>query len=93
MGNYNSHGGMKFIPEIPADKFKTIILSQPLAKDSNSVYSKLIAEVYPKIEKEIYAIDKPYKTLGFPSEGATTGYFGRNLDKNDLKLVQQFTLS
>jgi hypothetical protein len=33
---------------------------------------------------------KGYTSLGFPSEGGVTGYFGRNMDKNDLKLVSDF---
>jgi len=31
MGNYNSHGGMKFIPEISEETFKKVLQSNPRA--------------------------------------------------------------
>jgi len=43
--------------------------------------------------KELFAVEKPYKTLGFPDEGGVTGYFGRNLNQKDLKLVEEFVKS
>jgi len=38
-------------------------------------------------------LEKPYKQLGFPSEGGVTAYFGRNMGKNDLELVKEFLKS
>ena len=88
MGNYNSHGGKKIVPEISEKVFKKILLSNPRASKEGDIYSKVIQETYPKVQKEIFAVEKPYSTLGFPKEGGVTGYFGRNMDKNDLKLVE-----
>lgn len=42
------------------------------------------------IKQEIFAYDKPYSQLGFPEDGAVTGYFSRNMKKADLKLVKEF---
>lgn len=49
-----------------------------------------MSDVYPQIKDEIFAFDKPYSQLGFPEEGAVTGYFSRNMLKGDLKLVKEF---
>jgi len=43
------------------------------------LYKNLVDDIYPEISKEIYAIDKPYRQLGFPEEGGITGYFSRNM--------------
>ena len=90
MGNYNSHGGMKFIPEISEAKFKKILLSNPRTSKQGDIYNLVIDNTYPKIVKELFAMGKPYSTLGFPKEGGVTGYFGRNLDDKDLKLIGEF---
>jgi len=46
-----------------------------------------MSEVYPKIETEIFALDKPYTQLNFPHEGGVTAYFGRNMTAKDLEDV------
>lgn len=70
MGNYFSSGSMKFVPELSKEKFKKILQSHPLASDNKSVdgkiYQKILNEIYPQIEVEIFEIEKPYKSLGFP---------------------------
>lgn len=38
---------------------------------------------------EIFELERPYKSLGFPHENATTAYFGRNVTKSDLKIVSE----
>jgi len=49
-----------------------------------------VNDIYPQIKNEIFAFEKPYSQLGFPEEGAVTGYFSRNMHKEDLKLVKEF---
>ena len=96
MGNYHSFGSRKFIPELDSKEFLKILKSHPLAQGDSkeaATYQEIVAELYPQIEKEIYAIDKPYTQLGFPYEGGVTGYFGRNMDKEDLDLVKEFLIS
>lgn len=93
MGNYASFGGMKFIPEIDSEHFLKVLKSHPDYTGSTrkaKVYKQLVDETFPEIERELYAIQKPYKQLGFPHEGGVTAYFGRNMNKTDLGIVRDF---
>jgi len=42
------------------------------------------------IKNEIFEFGKPYASIGFPEEGGITGYFSRNINKEDLKLIKEF---
>ena len=84
LSNYHSFGHNKFIPEISAETFKTILLSNPLYNDEDAFYKEVVDELYPQVETEIFNIDKPYTQLNFPEEGGVTGYFSRNMNKADL---------
>lgn len=90
MSNYHSFGDHKFTPELPQDKFRTILISHPEYQDESSFYREFLDRNLPLIEREIYAIEKPYTTLGFPEEGGITAYFGSNMVKADLDLVKEF---
>ena len=93
MGNYNSFGSKKFIPEISKDAFVTILKSNPLFRqrtDKGKLYKYMVRELFPLVSDEIWALDKPYTTLGFPDQGGVTGFFGRNMNSVDLKLVKEF---
>ena len=90
MGNYHSFGDLKFIPDLSPAIFETILRSNPLTKDKKNIYNELIDVLYKQIKTEIFNIDKPYTQLNFPEEGGVTGYFSRNMTKNDLNLVQEF---
>ena len=50
----------------------------------------MIEDLYPQVEVEIFNCEKPYTTLNFPEEGGVTGYFSRNMTKQDLAVVKQF---
>ena len=50
----------------------------------------MVDETWSDISKDVYAFSKPYKQLGFPEDGGVTAYFGRNLKKDELKLVKEF---
>jgi len=45
------------------------------------------------VQREIFAIEKPYATLTFPHEGGITGYFSRDMTSKDLSLVREFLKS
>ena len=64
--------------------------SHPLHSDANSFYAELLERIYPHVEREIYALDKPFTTLNYPEEGGVTGYFSSNLFMADLDLVREF---
>ena len=87
MSNYHSFGGMKFAPRMDKSTFAQILNSHPSFFEEGNELAKLMSEVYPKIETEIFALDKPYTQLNFPHEGGVTAYFGRNMTAKDLEDV------
>ena len=72
------------------ETFQTILLANPKFEAGDDSYIRIIKEVYPQIEKEIFAFERPYKNLGYPFKNGTTGYFGRNLNKTELDLIKEF---
>jgi hypothetical protein len=40
------------------------------------------------VEAEIFALQKPYTSIGYPFEGGVSAYFGADLTESDLNLVQ-----
>ena len=88
LSNYHSFGHMKFAPELSAEVFKKILYS-----NDEALNQEFLAKIYHLIEKEIFALDKPYTQLNFPEEGGVTAYFSPNMKKADLALVQEFLSS
>ena len=64
--------------------------SHPLQSDANSFYAELLDRIYPHVEREIYALEKPFTTLNYPEQGGVTGYFSSNMVMADLDLVREF---
>ena len=96
MGNYHSFGGSKFIPEITPEAFKAIIFSNPLYSNhsqSGQMYKEFIDRLFPLIDIELYALEKPYTSLGLPQEGGVTAYFSPQMTADDLTLIREFFTS
>ena len=92
MGNYHCFGHNKFIPELSQEVFKQILQSNPLYSDdaNNALYKEVVNDVYPQVEREIFNISEPFSQLNYPEDGGVTGYYSRNMTKEDLSLVQEF---
>ena len=90
MSNYHNFGHLKFIPQMSQEVFEKILYSNPLYNDSTVIYKEVLDELYPQIKEEIFNIDKPYTQINFPYEGGITGYFSRNMTKEDLALTKEF---
>lgn len=90
MSNYHSFGDHKFVPEISQETFHAILDSHPHKQVEGSEYSKFLERVLPLIEHEVFAIGKPYTTLGFPEQGGVTAYFSPQMTSEDLALVKDF---
>ena len=75
------------------ETFQNILLANPKFEQGDLSYLRVVKEIYPQIEKEIFAFNPPYKNLGYPFKNGTTGYFGRNLDKSELDLIKEFLKS
>jgi dipeptidyl-peptidase III len=54
------------------------------------MYKEIVDMLYPLIEIEIYAIDKPYTSLGLPQEGGVTAYFSPSMTADDQTLIREF---
>jgi hypothetical protein len=92
MGNYHAFGHSKFVPELDPAKFRAIILSNPLYNDAKygGMYREYVDRLLPLLEREVFALEKPYSSLGFPEEGGVTGYFSPSMTSADLKLIRDF---
>jgi dipeptidyl-peptidase III len=91
--NYNNFGHKKFIPELEPADFEAIFKANSLWTEKTvkgDLYRKCFNEIYPLIKTEIFAYEKPYAAIGFPEEGGITGYFSRNINKEDLKVIKAF---
>ena len=93
MSNYHNFGDLKFIPDLTADTFTSILKSNPLYADNDIFYKEAIDQLLPEVLAVIFKIDKPYTQLNFPEEGGITAYFSRNMTKTDLALVDKFAAS
>jgi len=49
--------------------------------EKGKLYKKTIDTILPQVKEEIFNVNKPYKQLGYPSEGGSTAYFSPNMDK------------
>jgi dipeptidyl-peptidase-3 len=89
MANYHSFGDMKFSPDLSSEVLLKILKSNPLYGDADAFYTEVIDTLYPEVEKEFFATEKPYTQLNFPDEGGVTAYFSRNMTKADLATVKE----
>jgi len=90
MSNYHSFGAMKFVPQMHPSIFMKILCAHPHFDKPEGSNLKQLVDMFKLIETEIFAYDKPYTQLNFPSDGGITAYFGRNITKDDLKLINEF---
>ena len=84
-GNYKSFGDSKIIPNLPKDKFETLIKSSKAYKDN----SKDIEKIWNRIQNIMYNINGKLKSLGLGEKGVTT-YFSANCTDKDAELVNEF---
>jgi dipeptidyl-peptidase III len=90
MSNYHSFGHMKFVPDLNGfETFTKILKSHPDYANTSSQVRKTLDDLLPQVEREVFSLEKPYTQLNFPQEGGITGYFGRDLTSEDLKIVKE----
>lgn len=84
-GNYKSFGDSKIIPNLPKDKFETILkVSRAYKTDS-----KELEDIWNKIHNVMYSIKGKSKSLGLGDKGVTT-YFSANCTHEDADVVNKF---
>ncbi len=82
VGNYRSFGDTKFIPRLPEAEFAKIIA----ASGSNEAQA-----LFAQLGQQIYALlPEQQLLLGYPADGHVSGYYSRNVDKEDIEFVQKF---
>ncbi|XP_076233731.1 dipeptidyl peptidase 3 [Calliopsis andreniformis] len=84
-GNYKSFGDSKIIPNLPKDKFETIVKVSKAYKSN----SKEVGDIWNKIHDVMYSINGKFKSLGLGDKGVTT-YFSANCTQKDADLVNKF---
>ncbi|XP_078035703.1 dipeptidyl peptidase 3 [Augochlora pura] len=84
-GNYKSFGDSKIIPNLPKEKFGTIVKASQAYKDD----STSIEDIWNKIQDVTYGLGGNLKSLGLGNKGVTT-YFSANCTNEDAELVNKF---
>ncbi|CAG2227517.1 DPP3 [Mytilus edulis] len=84
-GNYKSFGDTKFIPNVPKDKFESLILCCKAAVDD----PKGIKALWDSVSDRMFSLVTRQKELGLGEKGTTT-YFSSNCNLDDAKLCQEF---
>ncbi|XP_076656909.1 dipeptidyl peptidase 3 isoform X1 [Halictus rubicundus] len=84
-GNYKSYGDSKIIPNLPKEKFETLVKVSKAYKDN----SNSIENIWNKIQDITYGIKEKQQSLGLGDKGITT-YFSANCTDKDADLVNEF---
>jgi dipeptidyl-peptidase-3 len=66
MSNYQAFGHNKFIPECSPEAFAKILSSNPLVHDDRSSYKRYFEQVYPQVERELFAMGEQFKVINLP---------------------------
>ena len=91
MGNYESFGNTKIVPTIEEKEFTQLVELHPSYGDQASVYRKIVDDILPLIQREIFNGKSPFTTIGFPEEGGVSAYYSRNMKKEDRTLIEAFS--
>ncbi|XP_054717217.1 dipeptidyl peptidase 3-like [Uloborus diversus] len=85
MGNYKSFGDKKFVPNLPKEKFQSLVRASAAAQKESSFMDSLLSRCL----EPIYSLKDGEKQLGFPNIGITT-YLSKNFTKEDEDIVKNF---
>ncbi|KAJ3082453.1 hypothetical protein HK102_001668 [Quaeritorhiza haematococci] len=81
-GNFRSFGDTKFIPRVPVEDLHAVVKASG---------SKKAVELFEKVKENMYAVHPEEQLLlGFPAAGHVSGYYSKNISKEDVTFVQDF---
>jgi len=83
MGNYRLTDNRKFIPDMKADVFRTILISHPLYNKKHAFYKEVIDELWPQVKTEIFNNAQPFAQQGYSFMNQTTGLQSCNIDQDE----------
>ncbi|KAL7648106.1 UNVERIFIED_CONTAM: hypothetical protein RMT77_000007 [Armadillidium vulgare] len=86
-GNYLGFGDKKFIPSVPKEKLKKLILSSKAYLEAPDLMDKYITFSFDLM----YDLDDKKKFLGLPDKGVTM-YFTPNCNEKDAAIVNEYLL-
>jgi hypothetical protein len=78
------------VPKLNQEEFRKILYSHPKINKPHFSIKDTLDELYPQVEKEVFAYGSPYTQITFPPEAGVTAYFSRNMTKDDLDIVRDF---
>jgi len=86
LGNYKSFGDKKFIPELSAEKFWTVVKLSEIYKK----YKTEIDDIWKAIGEIVYKIGVPFNVLGFSDQNAVTTYYSAKITKAEATKLKEF---
>jgi len=81
LGNYLSFGDTKFVPRIPADKFRSVLEVAGATAD--------VVKMFDSIKDRMYSVESNVLSLALPNNGVTA-YYSENIAQKDIELVRGF---
>ena len=89
-GNYKSFGDTKFVPELDAEAFKTIVR----ASENYEMHKEVMDSILEQIEREVFTEDEPFARIGFRDENnGTTSYYSSGVTSAEAKMVDEWCQS
>ncbi|EDO43060.1 predicted protein [Nematostella vectensis] len=85
IGNYKSFGDTKFIPNLPKEKFQTIVFSS----QAYATNAKSVVTLWSDCCEAMYSLKPKLRQLGFGEQGIST-YYSSNCNKSDAEFIQGF---
>jgi len=83
MGNYKSFGDTKFVPALPAQRFRLLLHSSKARKDS-------VEALWDECCLRMYSLPPRHRQMGIGAENGISTYFSANCTENDAKLANAF---
>jgi len=85
MGNYKGFGDSKFVPNLPQEKFDTLVKASSAYKANPSV----LGEIWDSVKGPMFSLSDKEKQLGLGDKGVTK-YFTPNCDLSDSERLNRF---
>ena len=85
MGNYQSFGNSKFIPNMPKESFEKIVKSSQAWKEDQEVMNG----IWESCHEKMFSLAPNELNLDLPPNGVTK-YFSDNCIQEDADLVQRY---
>lgn len=86
LGNYTSFGDRKFIPEITADKFWTVITCSKAYEE----HKEELSDIWENVKEVTYKTEAPFGEMAFRENNGLTTYYSSNMKKVEAEKIKEF---